>query len=253
MITAHMLASFTGVDDQTDLKELCRIYAMASQLGIATEYGLLVYPEKEGRGRNASFKVQQEVAARLPAAAHLCGEQVFRELLSPIARRTRMKQLRCFERVQVNINARNQDFTDDEIYTVYSTLLDFDLTVIIQYHENSAKRIEACFSKLSRSDTNTLHILNDNSRGMGICPAQWATSLPNTIQGFAGGLSPDNLAIELPKIQKAALKHSQSWDYWIDMESGIRENNVFCTDKVAAVIEVIHSFNTRSIQPAKVD
>lgn len=62
--------------------------------------------------------------------------------------------------------------------------------------------------------------LIDGSGGRGILPERWPNParVPNTVRvGYAGGLGPDNLLVELPKILRVA---SPGW--WIDMESSLR-------------------------------
>lgn len=59
--------------------------------------------------------------------------------------------------------------------------------------------------------------LIDGSGGRGILPERWPNTVSYTRVGYAGGLGPDNLLVELPKILQVA---SPGW--WIDMESSLR-------------------------------
>jgi len=61
-------------------------------------------------------------------------------------------------------------------------------------------------------------ILFDASGGHGVSPEYWPAHLPDKSCGYAGGLGPDNLARELPRIQEAA----GQGPYWIDMEGKLR-------------------------------
>jgi phosphoribosylanthranilate isomerase len=58
--------------------------------------------------------------------------------------------------------------------------------------------------------------------------------------GYAGGLGPDNLAHEIPRIAKAA----GDARVWLDMESGVRSNNdkQFDLDKVLQCLEIAKPF-----------
>lgn len=65
-------------------------------------------------------------------------------------------------------------------------------------------------------------LLVDASGGRGVSPAEWTR--PNTTRavGFAGGLGPDNLAGELPRIAAVA-----RGPWWVDMETKLRTDDWF--------------------------
>jgi hypothetical protein len=54
-------------------------------------------------------------------------------------------------------------------------------------------------------------------------------------------LGPDNIAEQLRLIEKAAHAHG-SFDYWADMESGIRTGNQFDLGKAEAVLASAEAF-----------
>ena len=59
-------------------------------------------------------------------------------------------------------------------------------------------------------------------------------------QGFAGGITPDN-CIEVVRHIEENLP--SNIDYWIDMESGVRdENNWFSVDKCRQVCEKVYEY-----------
>ena len=76
--------------------------------------------------------------------------------------------------------------------------------------------------------------LHDTSRGTGQVPA----SRPDQIHltpfiGYAGGFTPDNVVTELAKINAK--------NYWIDMESGVRdEQNHFDLNRCEAVCKAVY-------------
>lgn len=78
-------------------------------------------------------------------------------------------------------------------------------------------------------------LLLDASGGRGIMPSEWI--MPATIKrvGFAGGLGPNEMTENLPKIIKAA----NGTDYWIDMEGKIRTDDKFDIEKVRQVFDEI--------------
>jgi hypothetical protein len=77
----------------------------------------------------------------------------------------------------------------------------------------------------SWKDRHDLDFLFDCSGGRGVLPEYW----PGAIQhcGYAGGLTPENLAGQLPLIAEA----SNGSGVWIDAESGLRTSEVFDTVK----------------------
>jgi phosphoribosylanthranilate isomerase len=78
-------------------------------------------------------------------------------------------------------------------------------------------------------------ILVDASGGRGISPVEWVRPPTDKRVGFAGGLGPDNLEQELPRI----LDVSRFGD-WIDMETGLRDDDDwFDVERARAVLEIV--------------
>lgn len=65
-------------------------------------------------------------------------------------------------------------------------------------------------------------ILMDASGGRGVSPAEWWRPETKLKVGFAGGLGPDNLLTELPRIAAVA-----RGEWWVDMESKLRRDDWF--------------------------
>jgi phosphoribosylanthranilate isomerase len=83
--------------------------------------------------------------------------------------------------------------------------------------------------------------LFDLSHGAGLVPGEWPKPLaPGVYHGYAGGLGPDNLAEQLPKIAAAAGEAR----IWIDMETRVRSDGdrLFDLDKVQEVLEIAKPF-----------
>ena len=79
-------------------------------------------------------------------------------------------------------------------------------------------------------------VLLDASGGQGIdTPIK---VLPNADKpfkvGYAGGINPDNVADKLAYL----IQHNEVGDFWIDMESGVRTDDWFDTDKVRRVLAI---------------
>lgn len=225
--------SFSGADNQVslyDLEALCERYAADTM-----ELGILYFPEREGTSRYPSAVWRNQLLeANLGCAvsAHLCGPQVFREILAHDAKR--LEDLSQFSRIQVNINA--SDFTQDEIFQVYDTLAsEKDRTLVLQYYPQLAPTVSRYFETRGRAAL-SCDVLFDASRGKGIAAREWPGPLfesSSVRYGYAGGLSPETMEETWPHIQAAAAGTQQ---FWIDMESGIRTQNVFDISKAGAVM-----------------
>lgn len=70
----------------------------------------------------------------------------------------------------------------------------------------------------------------------------WPSPFPNRTCGYAGGLGPDNLETELPRIIGAARKHP----FWIDMESSLRGlDDCFDLGKAAVSVRIVEAEQQR--------
>lgn len=232
--------SLTGADDLVDVKLLKNISIAYPEV----EWAILYYPEREGTARNptADWRTKFLNTGIRNTAAHLCGQQVFNELLDPNLSKARIADLLPYRRVQVNINARRPDFTPEQVMKVYDRLYAAGITMILQYHEDSAELINnylfnRMISSRERTSWNQFDILFDGSKGKGVSPEGWPSVLNvgsrDFYCGYAGGLGPDNVEDQVENIQLAA----GDKPYWIDMESGIRTDNVFDLDKCVKVLE----------------
>ncbi len=61
----------------------------------------------------------------------------------------------------------------------------------------------------------------DASHGAGVKPNEWPKPFPGIYNGYSGGLGPDNLTTEIPRILAAAGDQR----IWIDMETKVRSGN----------------------------
>jgi hypothetical protein len=87
----------------------------------------------------------------------------------------------------------------------------------------------------------------DASHGAGISPEEWPKPYPGAYNGYSGGLGPDNLATEIPKILKLASGPSEAADdkhCWVDMETKVRskDDTQFRLDKVRACLSAAAPF-----------
>lgn len=231
--------SITGADDGVApdaLRELGNRYPFV-------EWALLYVPNPGGP-RNPSQRWREEFFAApqalgVTSAVHLCFRESFEQLrdgrLSPEIFRT--------DRIQLNINARRVEFSNDEVLDVYRRSLALGPDIILQHQELTAPVIERFLRELGPLDTARVHVLLDESRGKGVAPDSW--SIPaqygelSVYVGFAGGIGPDNTQSVLTQVRPLMRP------YWIDMETGVRTDNVFDLAKVEAVLRAAESFVVR--------
>lgn len=210
--------TLTGVDDRTDLSA---IIALSKRYPLA-EWGFLYSPKRQGQGgRYPSIQALQHAFRTLPShvmvALHVCGagvpglldgEPVVTDLVSAVAKRG--------GRVQLNFS-QNRDNID---LVALSALLDRIPPTKIITQQNASN--EDVWRRLCGHPNHV--VLFDASGGRGIERSTWPEPLHGVHCGYAGGLGPDNLATELPRIGAAAARQP----HWIDMEGKLRtQEDVF--------------------------
>lgn len=225
--------SITGVDGFTDLEALADL----AQRYPFVELAMLVHQEKEGTLRNPDYHTRRRIieclgrVVPLPAMAlHLCGKSIFHSILT-----TQRLPTECHEvdRVQFNVNARREDFTDEQVLAIYEIAYAEKVKMILQYHEYTARVIDT-FLKTPR-DVNRIQFLMDYSRGKGVTSWGWNTprELAGLFVGQAGGIRPENIVEML-----AQRDPMQTAPYWFDLETGARdEENRFSIPAAEAILQ----------------
>lgn len=242
------LVSFTGADNNTNVDELAKFVEGYEGSPIAVELALLYFPEKEGEARNPDAKQREAILNAIPKknlAAHLCGKQIFDQLLAEDE--AVIAELQRYNRIQLNINARKRIFTPKEVFTVYANLWKREIPMILQFNEDSRDDVEhfayhpAVFGSAGRP-----MILFDASRGKGVAPAEFPRALPALHCGYAGGLNPTNITDVNVKLREWYDAHNAVYfvggegrPYWLDMESGVRTNNEFDLDLCRKVMDAV--------------
>ena len=78
--------------------------------------------------------------------------------------------------------------------------------------------------------------LYDTSFGTGKAPATWPElPAPGPFCGYSGGIRPENVVAVLD-----AIGARQAAQYWIDMESGVREDGRFSLARCEAVCRAVY-------------
>lgn len=199
--------TFTGADEHTDIE---RMVSLSKKYPI--EWGILFSPKRQGAGRYPPLDFAERLTRRggLRLAAHLCGDHARAALkgIWPLA-------FGGFDRVQINT-------TEGHIN-------------VAAVHEWAARKgMRAILQCRSASFPPTTHVawLFDQSGGRGIEPGAWPKSHATSQCGYAGGIGPDNVLDVLSRID--------STDFWIDMESKVRDaNDRFDLDAVERVCQAV--------------
>lgn len=217
--------TITGADDRTDISEMQCLAAEFPFLEWAILYGLKVGP------RNPSLDWQKAFfAADIPCAkaVHLCGIDACRELMTDRL----PEHLHQADRLQININARADDFVDEHVVQAYEAALPLWSNVVVQWHSRTQSNIQTLLERHTARDD--VHVLLDSSKGKGIVPAAWEVPVAVAGQycGFAGGLGPHNVATVLAQLEPLGRP------YWIDMETHVRTGDALDLRKVRKVLEL---------------
>jgi len=206
----HMIPAFltfTGIDDNTDLD---RVAELSAQYPI--EWGFLFSPSQQGKEPRYPAVATLEKFRRIDASksAHLCGgysKSVMKGELLNI-------DLTGFSRVQVN--SRNPDPA-----AIYRFSSERGIIAIMQNRD------------LTFPDDEGVAVLFDCSGGFGKLPEQWPKHPGGRLVGYAGGISPDN-------IEEVIASVDSSGPYWLDMETGIRTDDLLDLDKCEAVARAVY-------------
>jgi hypothetical protein len=207
--------SLTGIDEATPLVEL----AVVSDMYPYAEWGFLYSPARQGTpGRYPSLARIQRAFRELPpyvrVALHVCGPGTRQLLDGESVLGGLIEQVRARGgRVQLNFDAteRNVDLGQLRQFMLARS----DLVFITQQSENDKPVIQALAGVANHA------ILFDSSSGRGISPPAWQPAAESVLCGYAGGLGPENLAQQLPRIYDAAGKA----EFWIAMEGRLRDEH----------------------------
>ncbi len=222
--------TITGADDNTPISALVDLSAEFPFV----EWGILVSKRQEGGFRFPSKAwidqfSRRAAVGKLAASMHVCGEWV-RRILRGTMDWTELPEVRIVaDRVQINTHAEEHVCTSAAIdWFAARSAKEF----ILQLDGVNDIVFDACHHHKLRVTG-----LFDRSHGAGRLPERWPTPYFTGVSryGYAGGLGPDNLRTEIPKIAEA----SGCCDFWIDMEGKVRDDSDrLDLSKVRRVLEI---------------
>ena len=219
--------TFTGIDARTDFRAL---FEIQREFPIA-EFGVLVsYNWKENGNRfldpgliGCLRKRQNE--RRLNLALHLCGTAAHEAAIGQwdkVDWQTTLFRLGLFQRIQLNIAGRK----DNPVSVVPPAFPNYE--IIIQ--QKSIYDMEL-YLETKRIHPFPFSVLLDASGGKGIDTPIMVVGNPHHKVGYAGGFNPDNVGDKL-----SYLLENDTYDFWIDMETGVRTDDWFDLNKVVKVL-----------------
>jgi len=242
--------TITGADDSIAPKAL---------LGLSEDYpfvewGILVSKTQEGGPRFPTRLWIRELVESAPAdmklSLHVCGRWVRRlmvgddELLRDVGYEA--PSLTRFQRVQLNFHAERHDVLVGEAAALF--LRTMPRQQIIVQMDGTAN--EDLLGMLCARGVAAVPLF-DTSGGAGVVPGEWPRPFPGIeYHGYAGGLGPDTLTRELPRIAEAAvfpspgenpeLSRGTDARIWIDMERRVRsaDDQQFDLARVRRCLEI---------------
>lgn len=249
--------TFTGADNSVNPEELIEF----SQQYPFVEWGILFgnswymkqtrFPTPEWLENLWVLYQKSDKTAQF--SAHLCGDLVVQAFLGQGNRRLyHILTMPLFNRVQFNTHGERHHYSEKMIELL--SFSDFFKETIRSHSEQEYRASKTTDPKTQyifqldgenaealafakHKDVNVAALF-DKSHGSGRLPSTWHESLQSSIHcGYAGGLSPENILEELPKIKAAAAGNQ----YWIDMETHVRSDDFtkFDMKKVESVVTQI--------------
>jgi hypothetical protein len=226
--------TLTGIDDGASMAWLLDTAARYPFV----EFGALLSYSRVGTGRYARFgaldwlarEAGSEKAPRF--ALHVCGKAVNDFIQDDGAV---MSWAYAFPRIQLNLRADRID-----VPALRAAIRRHRGQQIITQHNRANEQLLAGLDGVSNRA-----VLFDQSGGRGIAPESWPPAFKWLPCGYAGGLGPDNIAEQLPRIAAAAA--GAVW--WIDMEAKLRdERDCFDRRKAEAVLQAVDAW-MKTAQP----
>jgi len=229
--------TFSGIDKKTELSALQEIQREHPYV----EWGVLLSKSwKENGNRYVDPAWLKELEGLgLNLSGHLCGSLAHDAACGswPSVKEFLQERTHLFNRFQLNISNRDDN----------PTSITFDnrmkQEIIIQQPHSTMCRLFLdswpYYGDPSRYKPLTyrpLSMLIDGSGGRGIDEPIVDFKDPNYKVGYAGGITPDNVAIKLSHL----LYSPNVGDFWIDMESGVRTNDCFDVNKVRKVLSICY-------------
>lgn len=218
--------TFTGIDNHTD-------YHLLNSTPYNVEYGVLFSETKAGD--NIRYPSLSRINyflhnIKTSLSAHLCGAYA-RYFIEGCPEKLELLPLDTFNRIQLNVSPYITDIKIENILYSIDSICKKHHELIIQSSFKNIQESIKLVKKLKQNCNINLSILQDSSGGQGIVLNKIHTDSETKI-GYAGGINPDNIEDIISIIP---IKNT-----WIDMETGVRTNNIFDFNKVYLCLQKLN-------------
>jgi hypothetical protein len=240
--------TITGADDKVNPEEL---YELSKEFPFV-EWGILWYPKKMDQPRYPSKQWIKTLfdgnLKNVNISLHICGADAenfafgSKDFLFDEQEIWRY----IFKSNRIQLNFQKSSFDLDDVLELLTRRKNYDFRyainryhaldpgryVVIQANEGN-KILNACLEREP-----AIEFLFDESRGKGKSIREYPSPILHKFNGYAGGITPDNVLSVLHDLRKVV---PDKEEIWIDMESGIRTNNEFDFEKVKSVLNDVKS------------
>lgn len=248
--------SFVGVDNRTNFSELKRLAEISM---VQLEFGVL-YSETKKDNRYPDGLVIDNLSSfvngQLPysTSLHLCGTSVQkflaydREFLSSLLHYEiddGMYQNE-FDAVQLNFVLKPEQNIEKLVNdAVRSCWLLGIRDLIFQANKSKTKLVQYLqdLDHETYKDDVNIRLLFDGSGGFGREISNIEKPFKNFYTGYAGGIKPENIHDIAYKVEI----ESGATPVYLDMESGVRENNWFSINKCEKIIECVNKLKQNNV------
>lgn len=218
--------TITGADDSVDPIQLINL----SKLYPFVEWGILYSVNKEGTNRYPSQKwinILNNYEVNL--SAHFCGWHS-KSVLEGGKYYLINNLTPNYKRVQLNYSFFNFLYDLESLYKYSESIT--NRKIILQHNNKNSEPLR------KHKPTENINILYDSSGGRGKVISGINQPFINNYTGYSGGLSPENIEHFCDLITK----YPNESNVWLDLESGVRTDNVFDIKKVEEVLSIVSKF-----------
>lgn len=229
--------TITGADDKVNPSDLA---ALSKEFPFV-EWGILFSPSPSRMGTpryptggwlvDLCDFVDDPSTPHMNFSAHLCGGFAKHAMVDGDPEWFRLQCAYLFSRVQFNGFSVYRDHMSDKFLPMLEQHDGY--SYVMQIADDDALKA-ADLLTVDPDLRERMHVLFDASAGRGIQTQAWSAPATSLYVGYAGGLNPDNLRVNLTILEAVAGNRPFS----IDMETGVRTDDVFDLEKVRKVLEL---------------
>lgn len=237
------IISFVGVDEKTNFVKALSLSDKAWLSNFDIEWGVLYSPQRAGKQKRypAKDKVfeffSRDIFSSGPMitkSIHLCGDAVNDFLEN---RDVDLRETIAFYNPRIQLNFAISKVDEGKITQDILAGISEGFKFVIQHNKSKKDFIENLLCKAEErfGQTNTFDVLYDGSGGFGRVLENPLPAINGYFTGYAGGLNPENVEEIVRKISRVV----DTDLYYIDMESGIRTEDILDLTKCESIIDTL--------------